>query len=249
MIIVDELDRCKPTFSVELVEKIKHFFSAKKVVFLLVMNKKQLEESVKCVYGQGIDAHTYLQKFIHLETNLPKNNKAFGDDYKYAQRLQKLHGITFDDVDSGFINYVESLGKHLRISLRQLEKVFVNLTILQASLSERDLKPVPALVLLSFVKVLFPEQFQRILYQEITYQELHEKLNMPDATSIHGELEEINRWMQLSLIEDEYFGPDTMDKRTLQLSDRLYERFDLARGRVLKTYGEILNSISLNQHG
>ncbi len=42
VIIIDELDRCKPTFAVEIIEKIKHLFSVKDVVFVLVMNKEQL---------------------------------------------------------------------------------------------------------------------------------------------------------------------------------------------------------------
>ena len=66
VIIIDELDRCKPTFAVEIIEKIKHLFSVKNVVFILVMNMAQLEESIKSVYGQNIDAHTYLQKFINF---------------------------------------------------------------------------------------------------------------------------------------------------------------------------------------
>jgi len=50
IIIIDELDRCKPTFAVEVIEKIKHIFSVKNVVFVLVMNKGQLEESIRSVY-------------------------------------------------------------------------------------------------------------------------------------------------------------------------------------------------------
>ena len=72
VVILDELDRCKPTFAVDAVEKIKHLFSVPNVVFVLVMNKIQLEQSVRIVYGQELDAHTYLQKFINLETRIPK---------------------------------------------------------------------------------------------------------------------------------------------------------------------------------
>lgn len=34
VIVIDELDRCKPSFAVEVLEKIKHLFSVKNVVFL-----------------------------------------------------------------------------------------------------------------------------------------------------------------------------------------------------------------------
>jgi predicted KAP-like P-loop ATPase len=59
VIIIDELDRCKPSFAVEVLEKIKHLFSVKNIVFILVMHKQQLEEAIRSVYGSNIDAHTY----------------------------------------------------------------------------------------------------------------------------------------------------------------------------------------------
>jgi predicted KAP-like P-loop ATPase len=72
VIVIDELDRCRPSFALEVLEKIKHLFSVKNVVFLLVMNKLQLEEAIRSVYGANIDAHTYLQKFINVETTIQR---------------------------------------------------------------------------------------------------------------------------------------------------------------------------------
>ena len=62
VIIVDELDRCRPSFSMEFLERIKHIFSIKNIIFVLAINKKQLCESIKCVYGNKIQAIEYLQK-------------------------------------------------------------------------------------------------------------------------------------------------------------------------------------------
>lgn len=61
--IVDELDRCKPEFSIRLIERIKHFFDVPKVVFVLSMNKNQLEESINSYYGFTRE-NDYLNKFI-----------------------------------------------------------------------------------------------------------------------------------------------------------------------------------------
>ena len=47
VIIIDELDRCKPSFAVEVLEKIKHLFLVERVVFVLSMHHEQLEESIK----------------------------------------------------------------------------------------------------------------------------------------------------------------------------------------------------------
>jgi energy-coupling factor transporter ATP-binding protein EcfA2 len=73
--IIDELDRCKPPFALDLLEKIKHVFSVPGVHFVLVTHLTQLEHFVRFSYGDGIDARTYLQKFYNLIVHLPEDSK------------------------------------------------------------------------------------------------------------------------------------------------------------------------------
>jgi hypothetical protein len=70
--IVDELDRCRPSFSLELLEIIKHFFQVENVHFVPGVHMEQLKNSVKVTYGPDIDAQLYLQKFIDLIFNFLK---------------------------------------------------------------------------------------------------------------------------------------------------------------------------------
>ncbi|MDH1730234.1 KAP family NTPase [Pseudomonas chengduensis] len=70
--IIDELDRCRPDFSLELIEQIKHLFTVKNLKFILITNKKQTQAIIKKRYGAEIDAHLYLQKFIDLWISLPR---------------------------------------------------------------------------------------------------------------------------------------------------------------------------------
>ncbi|GJL75336.1 P-loop NTPase fold protein [Nitrosomonas sp.] len=73
VIFIDELDRCKPTFAVQIIERIKHLFDVPNLVFVLLLHRKQLENAIIGVYGKGTDAQTYLGKFINLFFCLPKN--------------------------------------------------------------------------------------------------------------------------------------------------------------------------------
>jgi predicted KAP-like P-loop ATPase len=72
VIIIDELDRCKPIFAVELLERIKHFFNVNHIVFLLVTNKNQLVKCIESIYGTQ-DGEIYLQKFIDFNFTLINN--------------------------------------------------------------------------------------------------------------------------------------------------------------------------------
>jgi len=71
LFVVDELDRCRPLYAVELLEKIKHLFSVDGLIFVLAIDRQQLGESVRCLYGNGMDADNYLRRFIDLEYRLP----------------------------------------------------------------------------------------------------------------------------------------------------------------------------------
>jgi len=67
VIIVDELDRCRPTFAIELLEKIKHLFDIPGILFVLGIDREQLGHSIRAVYGQGMNVDGYLRRFIDME--------------------------------------------------------------------------------------------------------------------------------------------------------------------------------------
>ncbi|MCL2791301.1 MAG: KAP family NTPase [Desulfobulbus sp.] len=72
IIMVDELDRCRPSFAVELLENIKHLFYVSGIVFVLAVHRTQLRNSFKAVYGlDDSGAAEYLEKFIDLDVVLP----------------------------------------------------------------------------------------------------------------------------------------------------------------------------------
>ena len=64
MVMIDELDRCRPSYAVELLEVAKHLFSVDRIVFVLAVNCDQLAHSVKALYGNDFDAEGYLRRFL-----------------------------------------------------------------------------------------------------------------------------------------------------------------------------------------
>jgi hypothetical protein len=81
VVFVDELDRCRPIFAVELIEKIKHLFNIPGVFFVLGVNMRQLLSTIQLVYGvKDIDAQIYLQKFVDFTTRLPVSSGVSADE-------------------------------------------------------------------------------------------------------------------------------------------------------------------------
>lgn len=71
IIFVDELDRCKPSYAVKLLERVKHYFNNDKVTFVFSINSIELQNTIKKIYGLEFDSCKYLDRFFDLRINLP----------------------------------------------------------------------------------------------------------------------------------------------------------------------------------
>ncbi len=61
---IDEMDRCRPTYAIELLERIKHFFDVEGIVFVLAMDKTQLGHSIDPKTPKVMRAHSVLQQVL-----------------------------------------------------------------------------------------------------------------------------------------------------------------------------------------
>ena len=75
IVIIDELDRCKPSYAVQLLERIKHYFNDDRVTFIFSVNLKELQHTIKRYYGEGFDAGRYLDRFFDMILSLPLADK------------------------------------------------------------------------------------------------------------------------------------------------------------------------------
>lgn len=160
IIFVDDLDRCNPKYAIETLETIKHFFGIKNIIFVLAVDKKQVENIVKTIYGiapETSDIEGYLKKFIDVEFNLPapdykefinfhmqpiqKVSKYFQETYRYYAYGEIINGMYIDNVEfKGLIaNTVEQLVSSLNFTPRMIEKLFLRAKLTIESLSDDDL--------------------------------------------------------------------------------------------------------------
>ena len=70
VVLVDELDRCLPSYAMELLNTARHLFDVPGVVIVLGINRVELEHRVQKVYGQSCDADAYLRRFVDLPISL-----------------------------------------------------------------------------------------------------------------------------------------------------------------------------------
>ncbi|MCY3772541.1 MAG: P-loop NTPase fold protein [Gemmatimonadetes bacterium] len=129
VVIVDELDRCRPDYAVRFLETIKHVFEIDHIAYLIAINREQLIYSMKGVYGESFDAEGYLERFGDVWLRFPdasRENFVRGVvDYMSLEAVLPgdihedvaLEGVTVTDM------LVVVLGRAKHLNLREIEKI------------------------------------------------------------------------------------------------------------------------------
>ena len=118
-ILIDELDRCRPTFAIELLERVKHLFGVDGIKFVVSTDSTQLVHSINGAYGTNFDGATYLQRFFDETFNIPAPNSEqfaallFRDLREAYENLDQLW-IAHKTVEKTFADLADGFGLTLR---------------------------------------------------------------------------------------------------------------------------------------
>jgi hypothetical protein len=176
--IIDELDRCKPKFALSLIESIKHLFLVPNITFLLVMNRAQLEEAVRCEYGRKVDAARYLQKFVSIWAILPKPVDEYSSvPKKYLQNcLSRMDYQIKTSQDQSTIRFFEDLITYYNLSLREIEKSLTSFAIIHnATDGKLNADYSWITVFVAVTKATRPDVYRKLANNSITYDVLLEE--------------------------------------------------------------------------
>lgn len=81
IVVIDELDRCRPDFAVHLLEQTKSLFASSNVIFVFATDSSQLAKAVGGVYGSGFDTTHFLERFFDERVTMtPVDSYAFTHD-------------------------------------------------------------------------------------------------------------------------------------------------------------------------
>jgi len=156
-ILVDELDRCRPTYSLLMLESIKHIFDIKNVAFVIATDSDQLQESVRAVYGAGFNSQTYLKRFFDRVYRF--QDPALDD---FVALLVKYHSIDIGKfylpTGSSFEDVVSGAARFFGLSLRDLVQCFDSIATF-AALWRHEVR-INAIYLLALVMLHHKSRYQ-----------------------------------------------------------------------------------------
>ena len=101
VIFIDELDRCRPDFAIEMLERIKHYFDDDRIIFIASINREQLIHLISRYYGVDFDSTGYLDKFFDWNIYLPEldtsyeRRLSFKRDHYFIENITKELGIYY----------------------------------------------------------------------------------------------------------------------------------------------------------
>lgn len=127
VIFVDELDRCRPDFAIQLLERIKHLFDVEGIVFVLSLDQRELAHSICAVYGQKFDAIGYLGRFVDFTYTLPAPDR---EKFVMALAARTKLDEVMEPLEIKFLGTgVALLADDLALSLRTVEQAFAEISV------------------------------------------------------------------------------------------------------------------------
>ncbi|PXW56998.1 KAP-like P-loop domain-containing protein [Chelatococcus asaccharovorans] len=131
-VLIDELDRCRPDYAIRTLERIKHLFSVKNVVFVIATNNDQLRHSVCAVYGENFDSLHYLSRFftsVYYFDEPELHDFVDGIFYRFSKTVKDSLYSPIDNASE----FIATGCEYYRLSLRQCERLMLIIEVIAIS--------------------------------------------------------------------------------------------------------------------
>lgn len=175
VIFVDELDRCNPTYSVALLERIKHVFAIEHVVFILSIDKTQLCNAILGYFGsEKINSPEYLRRFIDVEISMPKA-RTFDFLSACIKKMGLIQEGRVHERSTETMCYALKMTTERKtLSLRQIEKL-ITLISLSFNMVRSDVVSFYISVPLAYIRCFDYSFFKKIYSKQATMVEVYDK--------------------------------------------------------------------------
>lgn len=216
VIVIDELDRCRPSYALELLEIAKHIFGVKDIVFILGINRSELEHSIKALYGSKFNAQEYTRKYFDINYKLPSPSRDdFINNLISNINIQKYFNSNNDLSVVGDFNTIKQMLNIFfadpSISLRTIEQTIQQLGLVYALFRKDRNTYMPMAVVMLILKTIDSKIYDDFVAGNISDLELVEML--PDVRrNNHSRENMINRFEAFIIVVAMYINLPTQNE-------------------------------------
>lgn len=228
-IFIDELDRCRPNFAIEVLEVIKHVFDIEGVIFVIATNTSELQHSIKAVYGNGFDANKYLMRFFNRTYELPVPDLIsfleYLPSFQYIMakvlETNSLNIIQWEEEQ--VLNIVNNLFNALSVDLRSTAQICDRVSsVLMMNPNE---KGIIWLFVLEALRVSLPSAYKMMINAQLT-----------ETGQTNSPYSEIFKPLKDKTKSEEYILKTESLKQHVNLYDNDFSHHEKNRSRVRKDF-------------
>lgn len=226
--VVDELDRCRPDYALQVLEIIRHFFAVAHVHFILGANLAALENSVRARYGDKIDATAYLQKFVSLRFSLPDTVGGLDPTLAvvgYAKDAGARMGLP-GQIVGALAEHLEIVSRSNPVSIRDVGKILSTLAMADEKVLGKQYHEawLAVMTALATARQVRPELYGKFVNATISPQEIREYFGASET-----ELSE-----EIGGIANRYYDPELAYHNSIWLYIVQDDGLDELAGRRIK---------------
>jgi hypothetical protein len=255
-VFADEVDRCRPSYAIKLLEEIKHIFGAPKICFVVSTNLDQLRESVCAIYGAGFDGHRYLKRFFDRHYTLPDPNYDDFSAFLLSEESsltshQSIQGLPPTLEKDGVKRSMSVISTAFALDLRSQKQV---ISVANAAVAAMPIEMAFFALWLLFLCALRhknPQQFERLLSRQLDHNAFIEicnqslvddvKFDYSTPRDAHDRTSSIKQ-TSLSKIVWQYYSWSFDDLRDLQNIHYNTNHYDYPATNIAAMASEMPNS-------
>lgn len=133
ILLVDELDRCLPTYAIKVLERLHHlFYGIPNLILIIAIDKGQLENTIKNIYGENVDTTKYLEKFINFTVPLD-GGKANNNIFKQYEDYFTMFNLSEAGIQELALQIIDVLSEG--VGVRSIEQIFEHLYTIHKSIT------------------------------------------------------------------------------------------------------------------
>jgi hypothetical protein len=257
IVFIDELDRCRPGYSILFLERIKHLLNLPDLIFILGIDRTQLANAIRGVYGQCFDAEIYLQRFIDLDYRLSPGNyndfvQGLLNTYDLVSFFDARNGVdtpsTRNELDD-LANVCADIAKLFSLSLREIEQLLARVNIVARS-TEKTQPVFPHLLVgLLAIRSKSPELYEGLMEGKCTSKDFKDLITRKYENASLASAENIGKmiaFMVLALSSRNSSDPGKADLIASQNSTNHSESMRALIDSICKNYDDLTLSSHIN---
>ena len=221
VVFIDDLDRCIPETTIDILEAIKLFLNVPQSVFVIGADRKVIVNGIMQRYGEMSESwgRNYLEKIIQVPFRLPPLSK-------YTVTEYFIKGLDVSDAIKGYSDILAEVGDNPRTIKRLLNNFELQRIMADRRGLKLDESILAKLIVLEF---RWPDFYNNLitLYSESEFNLIEEleKLSMADEAD---RVEKLNEWESIKEYYDDKNLRGFLDDEPYLLHVRLANYFYLA---------------------